>query len=193
MPFTPTYTGDEPINNADFDTWGVKNNLLINQAKVDFDAIAAVLNPTEAAAAAAQATANAALPRAGGAMTGSLVLFDIGPGSVFTAGYRGMPRTNVDANRNFALDDAGKMVRGFGSNPRTWTILENTPIGMPIGTVIGIRNYHSVPLTIARAAGVTLTSVGSFVDGNRTVAPGGFAALIYEDTNIWFLTGTGVS
>lgn len=62
---TPNYGLTKPEEGASTGTWGGKVN-------TDLDTVDAQMKTNEVAAAAAQTTANAALPKAGGAMTGRL-------------------------------------------------------------------------------------------------------------------------
>ena len=65
---TTNYALTKPEPNASIGSWGGKLN-------TDLDAIDAEMKTLETAAAAAQATATAALPEAGGTMTGRTVVF----------------------------------------------------------------------------------------------------------------------
>lgn len=187
MPVTITYTGAVPTIDADEDVWGDKlNNDALTPIKADLDALASQGNATETAS-------SGALQRSGGTMTGDLVLASVGPSNVRSAGYRGLPVVSLDADKTFALTDAGLMNRLTGATPRTWTIPPNGTIAFPVGTAIVIRNAASANLTLARGAGVQLRLVGALPDANRTVVPQGSATLIQEDVNIWYVSGVGVS
>lgn len=183
MTVTITYTGATPTVGADADTWGAELNTSWAAVKVDLDALAAQSNTN-------QTTANAALPKAGGTMTGDVVLADVAPGSTLSVGFRGAPTVSIDADRTLLSTDAGKCIRLTGTTTRTWTI---PPDVFPIGTVIMIRSFSTQALSIARGAGVELRIPASSTNGNKSVASYGFASLYQEATNIWTLSGSGVS
>lgn len=187
MPVTITYTGAVPTIDADEDVWGDKlNNDALTPIKADLDALASQGNATET-------TASGALQRSGGTMTGDLVLASAGPSNVRSAGYRGLPVVSLDADKTFALTDAGLMNRLTGTTARTWMIPPNGTVPFPIGTAIVLRNVSTANLTLARGSGVQLRIIGSATDANRTLVPQGSATLIQEDVNIWYVSGVGVS
>lgn len=178
-----TTTGAAPTVGASFDVWGGQLNANIGTVKTDLDALASQVNTDSPLAA-------AALSRAGGTMTGDQVLADVAPGSILSAGFRGVPVVTIDADRTFLNTDAGKCVRLSGVTARTWTI----PAGVhPIGTAIMIRSASSGLLSIARAGGVVLRVDGNSADANRTLAPFGRAVLYQDDSNQWTASGTGLS
>lgn len=190
MPVTITYTGAKPTVDADFDTWGDElNDAALGPIKTDLDALAVQSNASATLAA-------AALPKAGGTLTGDLALADVTPSGPFSAGFRGLPLVTLGADRVLQGTDAGKAIRFFGAATRTLTIPTNGTVGFPIGTVIPVRSYVSSPnvVTVTPASGVTLTIAGSLgAVASATIASGGFATLWQEDPNIWLITGTGVS
>lgn len=180
MPVTITYTGATPTVDADEDTWGDElNDDALAPIKVDLDALAAQGNASET-------LASGALLRAGGTMTGDIVLADAGHASALSVGFRGLPQVNIDADRTLALTDSGKMIRVFGATGRTITVPTNAAVPFPIGAVILVRNFQSVNLTVTRSSGVTLAQEGGYTDGAITLAPARSVTLVKEDTNIWF-------
>lgn len=186
MPITPTIQNVQPTVGGSADTWGGTVNARLQEAYVDITDIATQVNSNTT-------VANAALPKSGGTSTGDQILANVGPTSAFSAGYRGAPPVIIDVDRTFQLSDAGKMIRLFGSNVRTWTIPPNSSVAFPIGTVMVLRNFALVSLNIARGVGVQLRVDGSAVDANSTISPYGKASLIQEDTNLWVIGGTGVA
>lgn len=186
MPVSNAYDGNTPTVNADADTWGGELNTALGQIDTTLDAYATAINTNTTVSA-------AALPKAGGTMTGDAVLADVGPGSALSAGFRGLPVVSIDAPRTFGLTDAGKMIRMNGTTARTWTIPPVGSVAFPVGTVIYLRCYSTEAITVARGSGVALHAPGAFVDANRTIASGGSAVIIHEETNFWVISGTGVS
>lgn len=186
MPVTPTYTGATPTVDADEDTWGDELNDALGDVSTDLAAIAAQSNANET-------KADAALPKAGGTMTGEVRLGDPGPTSTDSAGFRAAPVIDFDAAKTLVLTEAGKTLRLTGSTARTLTIPPVGSVGFPIGTVIVLRNSGSAALSIARGSGVTLTVAGSSTNKDCNVVSRGQASLLHEATNVWVLSGVGIS
>lgn len=187
MPVTNLYDGNVPTYDADEDQWGFElNTALGDQIKPTLDAYATAINATET-------VAGAALPKAGGTMTGDQVLADVGPTSQLSAGFRGAPVISFSADKTLALTEAGKAVRLTGATGRTLTIPPVGTVGFPVGTVIPVRNAATAVLTIARGSGVELRVAGDGTNKNCSVASYGFGGLLHEATNVWVLSGVGVS
>jgi len=186
MPVTPTIENVFPTVGASADTWGGILNERGGETYVDINALATLANANEA-------KANAALPKAGGTMTGDQVLADVGPSSTFSVGFRGAPVVNFSANKTLALTDAGKMQRATGASALVLTIPPVGTVGFPVDTVIPLRNFSTGVLTIERGSGVQLRIAGSDVNKNCALAPQGMGGLVHEDSNVWVLTGVGAS
>ena len=182
-----TYTGATPTVDADEDVWGDElNNDALGPIKVDLDALAVQGN-------ASQPLAANALPKAGGTMTGNISLADVAPTNALAVGFRGAPVVSIDAIRTFGLTDSGKMIRLTGTTARTWTIAPVATVGFPIGTIIVLRNTSTASITLARGAAVQLRIVGLTTDSNKTISPQGLATLTMEASNVWVLSGVGIS
>lgn len=186
MAVTNDITQTNPVVDADFDTWGTKQNNFFDQVRSTVAQLVTQFN-------ALQSSAANFLSLSGGTMTGDQVLADVAPGSAFSAGFRGLPIVTIDADRTFVLTDSGKMVRLNGSTARTWTIPPAGSVGFPLGTVIVLRNASSAAISLTRGSGVTLTIAGTATDKNCTIASRGQATLVKEDTNAWILSGVGAS
>lgn len=182
MAFVPTTQNVKPVVGGSADVWGGILNDRITEIYNDFVALAAQYNVTQAAAV-------AALARAGGTMTGDLVLANVGPGSQYSAGFRGVPVVSIDAIRTFLLTDAGKMIRLSGVTNRTWTIPPVASVGFPVGTVIILRAGSTGQINVARGAGVTLRAVGSPTNADKIILGYGEAAIKHEATNVWSISG----
>lgn len=186
MAVTPTITNVQPVIGGSADTWGGTLNDRLGEAYVDINALAVQGNANETAVA-------AALPKAGGTMTGDVVLADVAPGSDRSVGFRGLPVVSIDADRTFGLTDSGKMIRLTGVTARTWTIPPVGSVGFPIGTVIVLRNTSTAALALARGSGVQLRIAGSATDANRSITPHGLVTITHEASNVWVASGLGVS
>lgn len=186
MTVTITLTSNVPTIGADADTWGAENNANWAAAKADLDAIAAQYNIT-------QPLAVAALPKSGGTMTGDQVLANVGPGSIYSAGFRGAPVVNITTDRTLALTDAGKTIRATSASSPTVTIPPNSSVALPIGTVIILRSFTTGTITVARGSGVALRITGSETSANASISAYGRAVLVKEEADVWFIEGLGVS
>lgn len=108
-------------------------------------------------------------------------------------GYRGAPQNVQAGNYTFVLLDAGKHVTHTSATDHTWTIPPAASVNFPFGSVIILVNFASSTLTISRGVGVSLRIAGSATDADVTIGPYGVASLFYLTTNIWFVSGAGVS
>jgi hypothetical protein len=126
-----------------------------------------------------------------GASTSSTVN-DAG-GSAWSIGFREVPQNAQSASYQLVAADNGKHIYSLNSAAQTITVPPIGTVGFPIGTTITIVNNGGAPITIAQGSGVTLCQAGTISTGNRTLAVRGLATLIKVETNIWFVSGTGIS
>jgi hypothetical protein len=131
-------------------------------------------------------TAGAALPKAGGTLTGAVTGTD--------ATFTGTTTTYVDvvsetgASHTFALSDAGKYIHCTGAAGNvTITMPSDATTGFPIGTQMLFSCPHaSNKITFAAGSGAAVTSL----DDKLTLkGPDGVAAVIKWTTNSWLLFG----
>lgn len=108
-------------------------------------------------------------------------------------GYLIAPIVTKDADYTFAMGDIAKLFRHTDGTGRAWTIPPNASVAFPIGTVIVGRNFGTGVVTITRGAAVSQRIAGSATDKDVAVAQYGAFSLVKEDTNIWYVTGTGLS
>lgn len=189
MAVTPTIQNVQPTVGASADTWGGTLNDRLQEAYADITALAVQGNANETAA-------TTALPKTGGDMSGELKLADIAPTSPLSSGFRGLPVVAISIDRVLTGADAGKMVRIDNAVSRAITIPTAASVPFPRGTVVAVRNYMTAgaTITITPAVGVTLTVAGSLAPSSSVVvSPGGFVTIVNEDTNIWFVSGTGIA
>lgn len=101
-------------------------------------------------------------------------------------GYRGVPPVSVDNTVVLDLSMAGKGLFHVSAAAHTWTIPNNSTVAFPIHTTIVVDNGPSGgTVTIAPAAGVTLTANGSGTSGNQTLTANYVRTLYKTDTNTW--------
>lgn len=126
-----------------------------------------------------------------GAATGSSVN-DAG-GSAWSIGFREVPQNAQSAAYQLVAADNGKHIYSLNSAAQTITVPPNGTVGFPLGTTVTIVNNGASAITVAQGSGVTLCQAGTTSTGNRTLAVRGVATLIKVETNIWFVSGTGIS
>lgn len=115
-------------------------------------------------------------------------------GGTLSPVYAGAPQNFVagttyttvlsDANKSFLLNNAGT---------KTLTIAANASVAYPIGTIITIVNAG---LTGAATIAITTDTMQwspSGSTGSRTLAAYGVATLIKIVSNVWVITGTGLT
>lgn len=194
MPVSNTYNGNVPTYDADEDVWGFElNTALRDQIKPTLDNFATAINANETAVGAASTLATNALPKTGGAVTGPVNLAPTSGGSIYEAGFRGLPVVNFDGNVTLTADMNGTLRRLNGTTARTVTIPTNAITPLPIGFTVGLRAYAPQAITVARSGSVELRIAGNPINANATVASFGEAMLTKEDTDIWIIRGSGVS
>ena len=112
-------------------------------------------------------------------------------GSVNSAGYRGLPQNQQEANYQLGLTDSGGHLLHAGGGTHTYTVPEDaTPFGW--GTIIEIINYAGT-VNIAVASGVTLSWSPTGATGARVLAAKGIVALQKIGANLWMISGTGLT
>jgi hypothetical protein len=131
---------------------------------------------------------------AGATFTGEVRL-NYTPTSLNTdsVGFRGIPVNTQDANYTFTVADGGKMVRHTDVTARAYTINPVASTAYPVGHTIIIRNVGSGIVTLTRGGGVSLRKAGSSTDANVAVAQWGMATLVHEATDVWVVTGSGIT
>ena len=131
-------------------------------------------------------TAAAALPKAGGTLTGAVTGTD--------ATFTGTTTTYVDvvsetgASHTFALSDAGKYIHCTGAAGNvTITMPSDSTTAFPIGTQMLFSCPHaSNKITFAAGSSAAVTSL----DDKLTLkGPDGVAAVLKWTTNSWLLFG----
>lgn len=108
-------------------------------------------------------------------------------------GFRGAPTAAQDTDYTFVLGDAGRMKLHSSGSGHAYTIPTNASVAFPTGTVILLSNIGAGSVTLTRSGGVTLRRAGISTDANVTFAQWGFASLVKIDTNVWLVSGTGLS
>jgi hypothetical protein len=96
-----------------------------------------------------------------------------------------------DTTSDFTTGELAKFVRHTSGSTHTWTI----PSGYgSVGSVLSLRNaVGGGVVTVAAAGGVTLYKAGGTSSGSVTIANGGLGSLVQEATNVWVISGAGVT
>jgi len=189
------FSWDDTANAAAF--LGVTNGLEINGGNIQIldkaasvtDAVAIVSGDVTL-----DFSALTAIAIAGTAPEDSLVYNDNGVLKQIDVRDMGIRVVELAAGQTFDLDDSTTMQLLTGASDFTWEIPANATTAFGVGTVIYLGSRDTATLTISGAdSNVRITSLlGSDVGpsaGDRTVSPGGTAALIKVDTNEWMITG----
>ena len=99
--------------------------------------------------------------------------------------------TTKDTTSNFTSGELADLVRHTSASPHTWTIPATYG---SVGSVLSLRNaVGGGVVTIAPGAGVTLYKAGGTSSGSFTMAAGGLGSLVQEATDVWVISGAGVT
>jgi len=91
---------------------------------------------------------------------------------------------SVSVDTDFALSDAGNIVELTGSTPRTFTVLPNSSVAFPTGSIIYTYRSGSGALTIGQGSGVTITATATVLtDPGANI----IMTLLKTGTNTWTL------
>jgi hypothetical protein len=131
-------------------------------------------------ASSANTTANAALPKAGGTMTGAVTFTS-------TQSYPKVPQNSKTASYTLIATDAGKHV-----SITTGGVTIPASI-LAVGDIVSIYNNSASTQTITQGASVTLRQAGTANTGNRTLDQYGIATVLCVASNTFVITGPGVA
>ena len=108
-------------------------------------------------------------------------------------GYKDVPQvTLTSGSRTLALTDRNKHI--YATSTATGiTVPPNSSVAFPIGTIIQYINGTSGNTTVTQGAGVTLTWTPSGSTGNRTVITKGMCTVEKVETDVWYISGPGLS
>lgn len=109
------------------------------------------------------------------------------------AGYRGIPNNVQNGNYTLVAADAGKCIYGKNTGAQAITVPTNASVAFSTDTAITIINNGTTALTIVPAGGVSLIWAGVGSTGTRTLATKGMASIKKVESDIWFVSGAGLS
>lgn len=104
-------------------------------------------------------------------------------------GYRGVPQNAKTSAYTLALSDAGKHISITTGGV---TIPANGSVAFPIGTTIAIFNNSGSNQAIGITSD-TLRLAGTADTGSRTLAQYGLATCVKVASNVWVISGAGLS
>ena len=113
--------------------------------------------------------------------------------SVNITGFMGIPQNSQNGNYGLVLADAGKHIyHPSGQAAATYTIPANSNIGYTTGTAITIVNGSANNVTVAITTDTMyLSSNGA--TGSRTLAQYGIATALKVTSNVWVISGSGLT
>lgn len=100
----------------------------------------------------------------------------------------GVPVVTVSGARTIVSTDRGKIV---SNNTGGWTI----PTGLPQGFAVSMFNANDVGATqvITQGSGVSLRLAGTSLTGNRSLGVVGLATAVHIGSEVWVITGAGLT
>jgi hypothetical protein len=128
----------------------------------------------------ANTTANAALPKAGGTMTGDITFNS-------SQAYPKVPQNAQTSGYTLVAGDAGKHV-----SITTGGVTIPASV-FAAGDIISIFNNSTTTQTITQGGSVTLRQAGTTNTGNRTLDGYGIATVLCVGTNTFVISGPGVA
>jgi hypothetical protein len=114
-------------------------------------------------------------------------------GTGYTIGYRQMPQNSqTGATYTLVLADDGKHVYLNTGSTNTVTVPTNASVAFPIGTVVTVVNGNSGVCTISGpTTGLQLANGAAAT--TRSIATKGMATMIKVATDLWYVSGAGVT
>jgi hypothetical protein len=114
-------------------------------------------------------------------------------GTGYTIGYRQMPQNSqTGATYTLALADDGKHIYLNTGSTNTITVPTNASVAFAIGTVITVVNGNSGTCTISGpTSGLQLANGAAAT--SRSLATKGMATMIKVATDLWYVSGAGVT
>jgi hypothetical protein len=128
----------------------------------------------------------------GGAIISATTIND-SAGTGYTIGYRQMPQNSqTGATYTLVLADDGKHVYLNTGSTNTVTVPTNASVAFPIGTVVTVVNGNSGVCTISGpTTGLQLANGAAAT--TRSIATKGMATMIKVATDLWYVSGAGVT
>lgn len=173
---------------------GIGVNTGMSPANVDnvFRSIAAIIRQTFSSALQSFLAGSAALPIANGGTAATDAPTALTNLNALDAGFRDLQVVAKSSAFTFADADRGKALNYTGSAAAA-TINPQSSTTITVGATYVIRNGGSGALTLTQGSGVTLRANGSTSSANSVLAIGGVCTLIYWGSDVWTVSGSGLS
>ncbi len=115
-------------------------------------------------------------------------------GTGYAIGYRQMPQNNQTTATTYTLvlADDGKHIYLTGGTTNTLTVPTNASVAFTIGTVITVVNNNSGICTITGPTSGLQLANGALAT-TRSLATKGMATMIKVGTDLWYVSGAGVT
>ena len=129
----------------------------------------------------------------GGAIISATTIND-SAGTGYSIGYRQMPQNNQAAALSYTLvlADDGKHIYLTGGTTNTLTVPTNASVAFTIGTVITVVNNNSGICTISGPTSGLQLANGALAT-TRSLATKGMATMVKVGTDLWYVSGAGVT
>jgi len=109
-------------------------------------------------------------------------------------GFRGVPQVPQNTDYTLVLADRGRHIYSKNTGAQVIYIPNSGSVNYSIGSAITIVNNGTSNITInAATAGVTLRQAGTSNTGNRTLAQYGEATILKVESDVWFISGLGLT
>jgi hypothetical protein len=176
---TTNYGLTKPEVGASTDTWGAKLNANLDTLDEELKDVSDV--------------ADGALPKAGGTMTGNIVLsgapsVDLHPASKLYVDTRTTQLISVNTQTDsytLVLGDAGGLVESNKGTANDVTVPPNSSVAFPLKTRIDLVQYGAGQATVVAGSGVTIRSR----NGLKLSGQYAGASLYKRATDEWVLIG----
>lgn len=159
----------------------------VNSASTTTAATPAAVNTAYNLADSANTTAQAALPKSGGTMTGNITFASSQTFSDAAGNLRTLPQNAKTAAYTLVANDTGKHISITTGGVTVPSNVFNA------GDIVTIFNNSTSDQTITQGSSVTLRKSGSADTGNRTLAQYGVATVLCVSANTFVISGSGLS
>lgn len=101
---------------------------------------------------------------------------------------------NIQAATNYTLviTDANKHIYHTSGSSHTYTIPANVSVAYPVGTVLSFVNVGAGVLVIAITSD-NMVLAGTATTGSRNLGTNGIAQALKVSSNLWLISGAGLS
>lgn len=109
-----------------------------------------------------------------------------------SVGYLNIPQNAQTGSYTLVAADSGKHIYRASGTAATWTIPANASVAYAIGTALTFINFSSTAVSIGITTD-TLYLAGAGTTGTRTLAQYGTATAVKVASQVWVISGAGLS